>query len=333
MQEEETLDPMPPRLVSVPVLGVLLCTVCSFPQTSNSPIALDIPASFAIRYQADRPSQCYRVVRPPSGRITATVSGPGSWDVCIGDQSCPHDCFDSGQRTATTEPLTQGGNYFVRVVTKSPGTMATLSIRETARNVPAVSVTGTWTVVFKGRATTTMTLQQTGNSVTGNLATTDGSRGYVAGKLSGAVLTLSRVTGLDTTQHYEVTVQGDVFSGSYRNTGRLPDSGSFTGRRKLAAPEAATAAGTWTVVFNGRTSTAMTLEQSGDTVTGNLVTTDGSRGQVTGNLSGAVLTLTRITGRNTTQHYRVTLRGNTFTGTFHNQGHYTDSGSFTGTRR
>lgn len=114
------------------------------PQRTTAPITLDLPASFMIRYQANSPMQCYRVGRPADGRITVTVTGDGRWDVCIGDQTCPLDCMDSGQRTATTEPMAQGAYYFVRVVSKSPGVAGTLSIIPTGAPKATPDVAGQW---------------------------------------------------------------------------------------------------------------------------------------------------------------------------------------------
>jgi len=93
-------------------------------------------------------------------------------------------------------------------------------------------VTGTWTVVFKQGLQTTMTLQQSGSSITGTLETPDGTRKQVVGKLEGKTLTLSRDTGLETVQHYQVTVSGNQFNGTYRNVGKYPDQGEFTGIKR-----------------------------------------------------------------------------------------------------
>jgi len=172
-----------------------------------------------------------------------------------------------------------------------------------------------------------MMLEQSGDLVTGNLVTTDGSQGYVSGSLVGSTLTLSRNAGMNTVQNYQVIVQGDSFTGTYRNQGRIPDSGTFTGSR---APDVS---GNWVVVFKGQTSTTMTLEQSGDQVTGNLITTDGSAGYVTGQFVNSTLTLSRNTGLDTVQYYQVTVQGDSFSGTFRNEGRRPDSGTFTGSRR
>ena len=210
-------------------------------------------------------------------------------------------------------------------LTTFPGGSATPDLFATGAAVTA-DVAGTWAVVFRGQTRTTMTLEQSGNQVTGNLLTTDGTPGYVAGTLVGSTLTLQRNTGMNTIQYYQVMVQGDSFSGTYRNRGRISDSGSFTGSR------ASNVSGTWTVVFKGQTRMTMALEQSGNQITGNLVTTDGTPGYVTGALVGSTLTLSRNAGRNTIQNYQVTVQGDSFSGTYRNQGRIADSGTFTGLR-
>lgn len=93
-------------------------------------------------------------------------------------------------------------------------------------------VEGVWVVYFKGRDRTTLTLKQSGDVVNGTLVTTDGSRSEVRGSLKRNVLTLMRDTGLATIQHYQVTIEGDRFTGRFRNEGRWPDEGAFTGRRE-----------------------------------------------------------------------------------------------------
>lgn len=86
-------------------------------------------------------------------------------------------------------------------------------------------------VVFTPGVRTTMTLQQSGDNITGTLKTTDGSRNQVVGKLVGKTLTLNRDTGLDTVQHYRVTVERDRFTGTFWNEGKYPGNGTFTGTR------------------------------------------------------------------------------------------------------
>jgi hypothetical protein len=95
----------------------------------------------------------------------------------------------------------------------------------------AANVTGTWTVVFTPGATTTMTLQQSGDNISGILETPDGSRKQVEGRLEGRTLTLYRDTGLKTVQHYRVEVEGDRFTGTFWNEGKSPGQGTFTGTR------------------------------------------------------------------------------------------------------
>jgi len=96
------------------------------------PIPIAIPAQFTIQLPVTSPSACWRVDRPADGRITAVITGPGTWNICIGDQMCPDDCMSSGHRQASTEPLTQGPYYYVKAETSSPGVAATLTIFPTA---------------------------------------------------------------------------------------------------------------------------------------------------------------------------------------------------------
>ena len=116
------------------VIAVLL-GLTVWPSAQAAPIVLDIPVTFAVRYEHARPSQCYQVRRPASGLVTATIEGPGRWDLCIGTQMCPTDCFDSGSRTASAEPMQDGDYYFVMLVSKDPGKTGTLSIFETGKPV------------------------------------------------------------------------------------------------------------------------------------------------------------------------------------------------------
>lgn len=190
-------------------------------------------------------------------------------------------------------------------------------------------VSGTWSVNFKQVTNTTMTLQQSGDNVTGTLETTDGSRKQVVGKIIGKTLTLSRDSGLETMQHYRVTVDCDQFSGSFWNEGKYPDKGTFTGSRK-SLPDVS---GTWSVNFKQVTNTSMTLQQSGDNVTGTLETTDGSRKQVVGKIIGKTLNLSRDSGLSTMQYYRVTVECDRLSGSFWNEGKYPDKGTFTGIRQ
>jgi hypothetical protein len=67
-------------------------------------------------------------------------------------------------------------------------------------------------------------------------------------------------------------------------------------------------------------------------VTGTLDPKDGTKPQVQGRLEGRTLILSRETGVETMQHYRVIVEGDRFSGTFNNVGKYPDEGSFTGSR-
>lgn len=97
------------------------------------------------------------------------------------------------------------------------------------------TLSGTWNVTFNGTggvANTTMVLTQTGTSVSGSLVTTDGTPGQIRGTFIGKTLSLSRDTGLDTIQYYQVTVEGNRFSGTFHNEGKYPDRGRFSGIKR-----------------------------------------------------------------------------------------------------
>jgi hypothetical protein len=206
-------------------------------------------------------------------------------------------------------------------------------------------VSGSWTVTFSGTggsATTSLVLHQEGSEVTGVLHTTDGTPGEVRGTFDGTTLVLSRETGLETVQHYRVTVSGSRFTGTFHNQGKYPDQGTFEGVRAKGDPEGEPAptkapgvVGTWSVTFTGTggsATTTLVLQQSGSNVTGVLRTTDGTPGQVKGTFDGTTLALSRETGLETVQHYRVTVSGDRFSGTFLNEGRYPDHGTFEGSR-
>ncbi len=198
-----------------------------------------------------------------------------------------------------------------------------------ASTCQAADFSGTWTVTFDPGARTTMTLKQDGDSITGTIEPSDGSRRQVEGRISGRIMNLSRETGLETMQYYRVTIEGDRFSGTYWNEGKYPGKGRFSGNR-ASIPDVA---GTWSVTFDPGARTTMTLKQEGDTVTGTLEPSDGSRRQVEGRISGRIMNLSRETGLETMQYYRVTIDGNRFSGTYWNEGKYPGKGAFTGMRQ
>lgn len=203
----------------------------------------------------------------------------------------------------------------------------------------AQDVSGSWDVVFKGSVKAVLTLQQSGSSVTGSITTADGTPGQLRGQMVGNELRLARDTGAQTIQHYQARVQGPSFSGTYWNEGKYPDQGSFDGQRATApapapAPAAALAnvAGAWNITFKGSVRSSMTLQQSGDQVSGFMSTTDGTPGQLRGVVVGQELNLSRDTGHETIQKYRVRVNGDHFDGNYWNEGRYPDQGSFSGVR-
>lgn len=165
-----------------------------------APIAIEIPAKFAVKYEHARPSQCYIVRRPASGRVTATIDGPGRWDVCVGMSMCPTDCFDSGMRTANAEPLQGGDFYYVMLVSKDPGTTGTLSIFETGKPVtPTVAGTdlrGSWRwSCCRGRHSGTfqITGQNADGTFTGRFGdTANDGRSPISGRIIAANVEFTR---------------------------------------------------------------------------------------------------------------------------------------------
>jgi hypothetical protein len=107
--------------------------------SAQNPKPISLPAELTINS-----SGCWRVDRPADGRITAEVIGPGTWGVCIGDQSCPTDCFDHWDRKGWTEPHTQTPYYYVKVLSRSPGVSVTLKIYATAAPAGSFNPLGTW---------------------------------------------------------------------------------------------------------------------------------------------------------------------------------------------
>jgi len=266
----------------------LLC-VPSWGQSRERTITLDLPASFTVRYEAASPSQCYRVARPADGRITASIAGPGTWELCVGDQMCPTDCFDSGLRTVTTQPLTQGTHYFVKVMTKTPGVAATLTIRAAGGAGPGgMDVSGDWESVGDSPDVTQalVTLAQTGNRVSAQARFL--FRGAPAawsgeGTLTGTQLRLPVVYSklppgwnASVNGRWEMTVAGDGQSLSGRWFNQSGQSGSITYRRARGAggggmvtPGAGSVAGRWVATGDsGEASNAqVTFTQTGSAIT------------------------------------------------------------------
>jgi len=100
----------------------------------------------------------------------------------------------------------------------------------------------------------------------------------------------------------------------------------------VGAAQTPTVSGKWDVIFKGTTRATLTLQQSGANVTGTLGTSDGTPSQVNGTFDGTTLTLSRDTGLQTIQRYRVTVQGSSFTGTYWNDGKIPDRGEFAGTK-
>lgn len=179
---------------AVPLLIVLLCPPTARAQDWRTPIALDIPARFEINLRGI-PSRCYQVVRPPDGRLTAEVLGPGRWNVCIGDSRCPTDCMSGENRKASTEPLTNGAHYFVMVERTGNDAMATLAVYPTAANPARPALPTTWTAVVPAK-----NFRRSGYKILDNggqltLVTWDGKTNRAQYRSDGSILSADNVTG------------------------------------------------------------------------------------------------------------------------------------------
>jgi len=97
----------------------------------------------------------------------------------------------------------------------------------------AYSVTGVWrytsnSTVSHGTFQGTMTLTQSDSNVTGVMTTPDSSSSGITGVLMGKTMSLSRDTGLNTTQSYDLRkMSDDRFTGTFHNVGKFPDSGTI----------------------------------------------------------------------------------------------------------
>jgi len=98
---------------------------------------------------------------------------------------------------------------------------------------PTVDVTGIWRGITLGAShSATLTLSQSGSSVSGTFVRNDGLSGTVPGSVSGNTFvgTASYSAGTVT---FDATVSQNTMSGSYsvREGGSVVESGTFTGTR------------------------------------------------------------------------------------------------------
>lgn len=99
-------------------------------------------------------------------------------------------------------------------------------------NAQIFPVTGEWQykmtssggAVFTGK----VFLVENGTSISGNFFVTDKTNPKIAGTFMNIILSISRETGLQTTQQCELTrISKSQFSGTYKNEGKYPDSGTI----------------------------------------------------------------------------------------------------------
>jgi hypothetical protein len=96
----------------------------------------------------------------------------------------------------------------------------------------AFSLSGAWNYTMSseqggGVHQGTITLSQSGQKVTGTMTQFDQTGTTVDGSFNNNTLTMTRDTGLNTIQTYSLTRSGNNLSGTFRNVGQYPDTGSF----------------------------------------------------------------------------------------------------------
>lgn len=94
-----------------------------------------------------------------------------------------------------------------------------------------VSFDGDWNYKFVSTSgatfTGTVSLKINDTSVIGTMVVSDGSKGALVGTLINNVLSLTRDTGLETVQVFQLNgVDSNHFSGTYLNHGKSADSGT-----------------------------------------------------------------------------------------------------------
>jgi hypothetical protein len=149
----------------------------------------------------------------------------------------------------------------------------------------AGSITGIWSsiaVTSQGELLLTLDLKQDGEKLTGTVSSELGALPIQAATFKGETLQFD----LDlngTIYRTSAVLKDDKFSGRWVNVG-TNDGGAWSATRKTAAPSAATAGslplqGTWNAVAvtpEGNRPFQLVLNQSGDVISGNIVTPEGN---------------------------------------------------------
>ena len=127
---------------------------------------------------------------------------------------------------------------------------------------PVASFAGTWETISNNKNSISLTMVQTGNTVTGVYP---GNNGKIEGTVTGKVLRFKwQSDGGGGSGRFVIDDSGQAFSGTY-NRGNDPDEVDFTwnGKRPVSF------AGVWKLTF-ASTSLTMYVQQSGNEVTGQI---------------------------------------------------------------
>jgi hypothetical protein len=164
----------------------------------------------------------------------------------------------------------------------------------------AGSITGIWSsiaVTSQGELLLTLDLKQDGEKLTGTVSSELGALPIQAATFKGEMLQFD----LDlngTIYRTNAVLKDDKFAGRWVNVG-TNDGGAWSATRKAAAPSAATASslplqGTWNAVAvtpEGNRPFQLVLNQSGDVISGNIVTPEGNIPIKKAAFAGNMLTL------------------------------------------
>lgn len=127
---------------------------------------------------------------------------------------------------------------WIRIMIAAVALLALQVLADTA-HAYGLSAGTVWHATFTSTSYTgTWYLRQEGSQVTGHITTGDNTLGEVSGSITDNILQLSRDTGANTIQYYELQLTSDTTTivGKYWNVGAYADSGDMTLTATNAVP-------------------------------------------------------------------------------------------------